>query len=321
MTTVDRIYQCLLDKVSGQNGTAEKIIIGLTWTLARYQGETGLAMSPGYLTRTLPWSGELCKKPLVEVSQWIRSWNGFESSVAMSCINAALNAESEILRNATSLEGEGPGNLRVFEHFLPLIENSNVVVIGRYPGLNLIENHCKLIVLERQPGESDLPDPACEFIIPEADWVFLSATSIMNKTFPRLADLAKNANLVLMGPSLPWIEELSDFGVDYIAGIRTLDELQLESIVMEGGGTRIFDHAVEYCIYDFTDKHMEQTKKQIASTVKKRNQLKSHMNEWYLTPGRGRFPDKDQLTNLDQHLSNLDTRYKRLWDTKDQKLK
>jgi hypothetical protein len=197
---------------------------------------------------------------------------------------------------------------------LPLIKGKKVVVIGRYPGLEKIEQNAELVVLERQPGETDLPDPACEFVIPNADWVFMSATTIVNKTFPRLAELATNANLVLMGPTLPWIEELSEFGVDYLAGVRVRDQAKLETIVAEGGGTRIFDQAVEYCVHDFSKKHMEQAKKNIASVVEKRESLKEKMNAWYQTPKRGAFPQKEQLLTLDQQLSNLDLRYKRLWD-------
>jgi uncharacterized protein (DUF4213/DUF364 family) len=314
MINADKIYQCLLDKVTNRGDTLEQVIIGVTWTLTRYQGNVGLAMSPGYVTRTLPWAGDVCKKPVSEIVQWIRSWNGFEASIAMSCINAIVNQDSAILGNAQVLAGDGATNLRVFEHFLPRIRNSKVVVVGRYPGLASIAKDIDMTVLERNPSELDLPDPACEYVIPEADWVFLSATSIINKTFPRLAELARNSNLVLMGPSVPWLEELADFGVDYLAGIRINDKNDLCTTVMEGGGTRIFDNAVEYCVYDFSEKHLNKAKQQIAHVVTERNQLKQKMDEWYQVNRKGRFPESDRIMMLDEKLSGLDSRFKRLWD-------
>ena len=312
--SANKIYRCLLEKLSDIDKPAEKIIIGLTWTLAKFGNSYGLAMSPGYKSRTLPWSGDLCKRPIGEIAHWVKSWNGFESSVGMACINAAINAESEILQLAESVVATDSGNLSVFEHFLPKMKGKKVVVVGRYPGLEKIEKQLDLIVLERNPGENDLPDPACEYVIPDADWVFLSATSIINKTFPRLAELSLNANLVLMGPSLPWIEQLSEFGVDYLAGVRVVDDISLLSTVMEGGGVRLFDRAVEYCVYDFSQRHMSATREKIADVVSYRNRLKARMDAWYQTPGKGRFPESEQLSSLDEKLSGLDSRYKRLWD-------
>jgi len=87
-----------------------------------------------------------------------------------------------------------------FEHFLPQLKDKKVVVIGRYPGIERYAEAFNLSILERQPVHNDFPDPACEFLLPDADWVFLTASSITNKTFPRLAELAQNATTVLMGP-------------------------------------------------------------------------------------------------------------------------
>lgn len=86
---------------------------------------------------------------------------------------------------------------------------------------------------------------ACEYLSPAADWVFLTATSIANKTFPRLVELAQHAELVLMGPTVPWLPELADMGIDYLAGIAVIDPTGLRQTIAEGGGTRIFDQGVQ----------------------------------------------------------------------------
>ncbi|KMW69842.1 Rossmann-like domain-containing protein [Limnoraphis robusta] len=70
----------------------------------------------------------------------------------------------------------------------------------------------------------------------------------MNKTFPRLAELSKDATLVLMGPTLPWLSELAEMGVNYLAGVRIINPQALRQTVAEGGGTRIFETGVQYCI-------------------------------------------------------------------------
>ena len=148
------------------------------------------------------------------------------------------------MANSTPLAGGG--NLAVFEHFAPQLKNRRVVVIGRYPGLEAYAGALDLTVLERQQTEGDLPDPACEYLLPQADWVFLTASSLANKTFPRLAELSRRATTVLMGPGTPWLADFADFGIDYLAGVDVTDSTQLRRTVAEGGGTRLFEGGVRY---------------------------------------------------------------------------
>jgi hypothetical protein len=229
----------------------EDILLGRVWTLCRAGEQIGMAMSPAQISRTLPWSGRLRGRPLSELATWVTSWDAHEASVGMAAVNAALQARRDgVLGAAVDLAGEGPGNLAVFEWFKPQLAGCRVVVVGRYPGLQRYVEDYGWQVLERDAGDEDWPDPACEYLLPRADWVFLTATSILNKTFPRLATLAASARLVLLGPTAPWLEELRDFGVDYIAGVKVYDPDRLWQTVQEGGGARIFDQGVRYCVAD-----------------------------------------------------------------------
>ncbi|WP_413163687.1 Rossmann-like domain-containing protein [Capilliphycus salinus ALCB114379] len=246
MTNSRQIYDLLLDK-SASNTPIQEVIIGLTWTLCIAEG-MGLCMSPGIPTRTLPWSGTLVNKPTSELTSWVRSWDSYQATVGMAVINAIINTESPLPKTAEPLSTTGPANLAVFEHFLPQIRGKRVAIIGRYPELSRYEKQMNLVVIERQPTGSDLPDPACEYILPESEWVFLTSTSIANKTFPRLVELSKNATLVLMGPTLPWLAELGEMGVNYLAGVRVTNPQALRQTVAEGGGTRIFETGVQYCV-------------------------------------------------------------------------
>jgi len=240
------IYNLLLDS-SQTTALVEEIIIGLTWTLCRAEG-IGLCMSPGQPTRTLPWSGTLVNKPIADLTPWVRSWDSYQATVGMAAINAVINSASPLIEKAEPLSANALANLAVFEHFLPLITGKRVVVIGRYPGLAQYERRTEITVIERQPSGQDLPDPACEYLLPEADWVFLTATSIANKTFPRLVELSQNAELVLMGPTVPWLPDLADMGIDYLAGVAVRQKETLRQTIAEGGGTRIFDTGVQYCV-------------------------------------------------------------------------
>lgn len=239
-----QIYELLLDYGNSQTMVKE-IIIGLTWTLCLGEG-IGLCMSPAIPTRTLFWSGTLVNKTIAELAPWLNSWEPYNATVAIAAINSVINTQSPLLEQAQPLPSKGQKNLAVFEYFLPMIQGQKVSVIGRYPGLSDYEKEFDLKVIERQPSPEDFPDTAAEFLLPESDWVFLTATSIVNKTFPRLVELSQNAKLVLMGPTTPWLSEMAEMGIDYLAGVAITNPKALRQTVAEGGGRRIFETGVEY---------------------------------------------------------------------------
>ena len=239
-----QIYELLLDYGNSQI-LIKEILIGLTWTFCKSEG-IGVCMSPTIPTRTLSWSGTLVNKKIAELTPWLNSWNPYESTIAMAAINSVINSQSPLLKQTSPLPTKGNKNLAVFDYFLPMIRGEKVSVIGRYPGLSKYEKEFDLKVIERKPTADDFPDQACEFLLPESDWVFLTATSIANKTFPRLVELSQNAKIVLMGPTTPWLKEMADFGIDYLAGVAITNPQTLRQTIAEGGGTRIFETGVEY---------------------------------------------------------------------------
>jgi uncharacterized protein len=245
MNRPQRVYELLLDHATS-NSIIESVNISLVWTLCKAQ-HCGLAMSPHTPTRTLPWSGTLVGKSLRDLCVWINEWDAYQATVGMAAINAALNAQP--LPVGINLPA---GNLAVFEHFLPQLVGKKVVVIGRYPHIERYAEQIDLKIIERQPTANDYPDSACEFLLPNADWVFLTATSLVNKTFPRLAELAQHATTVLMGPTTPWLPQLADFGINYLAGVKVINAEKLQQTVAEGGGVRIFETGVRYRVVNLT---------------------------------------------------------------------
>ncbi|MGD8568734.1 MAG: DUF364 domain-containing protein [Gammaproteobacteria bacterium] len=316
------IYDLLISRARSQalDTVIKQATIGLTWTLCQSHSPqgifTGLSMSPGQYTRTLPWSGTLTQSPIKDIVPWIKSWNPFEAAIGMAATNALINQHSSLCGTAVPTASSTAPNLAVFDYFLPRLKNKKVVVVGRYPGLEQLQAMADLTVLERAPVAGDYPDPACEYLLPEADWVFLTGNSIANKTFPRLAELSRDAVTVLMGPSVPWLKEWQEYGIDFLAGIRVVDSNLLQATVSEGGGVRIFDRAVQYCVLDLSCDDIQNLKTNIADLVAQREHLKTEMDAWYAqTTGnkRSRFPKWALLEQTDRQLSLLDLRFKRQW--------
>ncbi|AAU91016.1 conserved hypothetical protein [Methylococcus capsulatus str. Bath] len=316
MTNPCEIYDLLQD-YAGAPVPVGTVVIGLVWTLCEADA-VGLSMSPGVQTRTLPWAGTLRGKTLSELVAWVREFDPYRATVGMAAVNAGINRLGRLPDGVTLAPKDGAeNNLAVFEHFLGEMRGKRVVVIGRYPGLDRFAHaHAlNLTVLERQPGPDDLPDSACEYLVPEADWVFLTATSIPNKTFPRLAALARDATTVLMGPTVPWLPELRHFGIDYLAGVEIVDTEVLRDTVCEGGGVRIFDAGVRYRIAPIGPESTKAwARHMIAQATAERERLKKDMEAWYGRGNAARFPQYAQLEAVDRRLSRLDTCFKRLWD-------
>ncbi len=317
MDDPNRLYQCLLDYCSSTQ-TIEQIMVGQVWTVCQQRRSQkincGLSMTPAAITRTLKWSGTLAGRGLKDVAQWITEWNPYQAAVGMAALNCSINAlvkpETQVLNF-----NQGPANLSVFEHFLPLTEGQKVVVIGHYPGIEQYQEIYGWQVLERVVQPGDYPDPASEFLLPDADWVFLSASTIPNKTFPRLAELAAAAKTVLMGPTVPWLPELYEFGIDYLAGVDVVDANALYQTAAEGGGVRIFENGVRYALLALTEENsLLWLKKKIADSFAKKQNLTQSMSQWYTKGKSHRFPQYDELNDITRQLSLMDSNYKKLWD-------
>lgn len=229
----------------------QRVCLGLNWTLAEVADQQGFAFSPRQVPRTLSWAGTLRGQPSDQLRRWLLSWNDAEAAVGLAVLNACINTVGGCAGWATPLYSDTvPGHLRVFSHFGPRLKGQRVAVIGHYPGLEQLWHGVEYDCLERQVQEGDLPDSAAEYLLPQADWVFVSASSIANKTLPRLLELSRDAQVVLMGPSLPWLRDWSRFGVNYLAGVRVLDGMAAQQVVTEGGGTRLFAGPVEYALLE-----------------------------------------------------------------------
>lgn len=311
MSRAQRFYRMLLDNID-HDQVLDEVVIGQTWTYSRCDDAIGLAMTPAERSRTLPWSGSLRGRSVRELAQWIHSWCPFQSSVAMSAINSAVNERSDVLAGARLLHGQWPGNLAVFEYFYPVLRNKRVVVIGRYPQMDNYLSDLDLTVLEMNPGPGDLPPQAAEYLLPEADWVFLSATTIANKTFPRLSELAANANVVLMGPSAPWLEDLADYGVDYIAGIVPTDAALLRQTVSEGGGTRLLEAGACYAVADLANAELGWLDIAIDDLVSRRGQMIRQMAASPLSRAEHELFLR-LLAQIDEDILQLEKRHRQLW--------
>jgi uncharacterized protein (DUF4213/DUF364 family) len=179
-----------------------------------------------------------------KLAEYVKSWDSYESTLGLAAINSALNTPEQL----ESLGGKPVSEQKpvsAFEYYADRVYGKRVAVIGRFPDLEQLERICHMSVLERNPGPGDLPDSACEYVLPSQDFVFITATTLLNKTLPRLLELSRNAVVFLVGPSAPFSATLFDHGIDTIAGTIVLDPKPVRESALEGAARGIFKQGAQ----------------------------------------------------------------------------
>jgi uncharacterized protein len=114
---------------------------------------------------------------------------------------------------------------------------------------------------------------------------------------------------------VPWLPQLHEFGIDYLAGVEITDPHALYHTAAQGGGVKVFSQGLRYRIAELTPRtSMAWLQQQIADCASERTQLKQQMESWYAAGNSKRFAKTGLLEHVDTRLSRLDSSYKQLWD-------
>lgn len=208
---------------AGIAGATERVLVGLNWTLVVGPSGAGCAHTPARGTagcRSLPEPGTYAGRPLAELATLVASDNVFEQTIGFAAINAH--------HNRYDLEGAPENGLDLVEP-----RGERTVVIGRFPGLD--ERLPGAAVIEREPGPGDYPEEAADELLPKAEQLVITASTLTNLTLPQLLSLAPKAFTVVLGPSTPLCRGLFRFGIDALSGLVITDLAGAASVVTEGG--------------------------------------------------------------------------------------
>lgn len=221
------LYDRLIEAVP-ENLTADRIRVGRRWAAVSAGGLCGTAMAireqedpPAPL---LPEDGT----PLREVARLAKSWNFLEAAVGTAAINAYHNRPEAVERLEEKPEPAGPGNgtlpQNAFAFHSETVRGKKTAVIGHFPQIEeFLGAAAVLSILERRPRPGDYPDSACEYLLPEQDFVFITGSTVVNKTLPRLLTLSGGAYTAVVGPSTPLSPLLFSRGADELSGFLITD--------------------------------------------------------------------------------------------------
>jgi len=139
--------------------------------------------------------------------------NTDKASLAMAAVNSLLPPPET--------KADIPGQ----DLILTQGQGKKVAVIGHFPFVDNLRNACDTVwVLEKCPKAGDIDASHAGEILPQADVVALTGTTLLNGTLAGLLnDCRENAFVIMMGPTTPFAASLFDCGIDILAGCAVPD--------------------------------------------------------------------------------------------------
>jgi len=222
--------------------------VGSFWVVVRTSLGAGIASvlrSEDHLHGSQPVSaaGELHRWEPLELANLLRSDSSSEAAIGLAAVNALLGPSAEGLREEKAvaiLRERGRGQ--------------KVAMIGRFPFADTLREDCdQLWVFERglNRHQEDFGEEAMEQLLPRADVVAVTATTLLNQTLPTvLAGVRPDAFVMLLGPSTPLTPALFRFGFDVLCGTVVHDPDAVLRAVEQGAVTSQITGVRRVCLWN-----------------------------------------------------------------------
>ncbi|MEJ5314528.1 MULTISPECIES: DUF364 domain-containing protein [Anaerolinea] len=230
------IFDRLIETVS--DARVIGVEVGLFWTMVMIEQE-GKVKSGLAATLTNPeWeharypaveeAGRLENRSALELAHLVYSQSYTETGIGLATINALLPPVHHFV------------DLPAEEYIIRHGKDKKVALIGHFPFVSQLKNQVKeLWVLELHPQGEDLPASMAPEIIPQADILAITATTLINHTFESVFNLRKQgAKVLLLGPSTPLSPLLFDFGIDVLSGSLVENSERILPLIRQGATFR-----------------------------------------------------------------------------------
>lgn len=173
--------------------------------------------------------GRLRERSGRELAELLRSPQILEASIGMAALNALLDVDES---SCVDLNAE--------ELIVERGTGKRVAIVGHFPFVDRVRQVARESwVLELRPRPGDLAAGQAVDVLPQADVVALTGTSLLNHTFDDLVALCRpEAFVVLLGASAPLSPVLLERGVDAVSGTKVVDVAAAVRAVSEGATFR-----------------------------------------------------------------------------------
>lgn len=213
-----------------------QVLVGAFWTAVVLDGDPprcGLASTLRPATHSggspVPSAGRLLGYSGRELAELLHSASSLEASIGVAAFNALLEVD----------EGQCV-ELNARELILERGTGRRVAIVGHFPFVEQARQAAaECWVLELHPRPGDLPADRAVDVLPQADVIALTGTSLINHTFDDLIGPCRpDAYVVLLGASAPLAPVLFERGVDVLSGTRVVDIPAALQAVGEGATFR-----------------------------------------------------------------------------------
>jgi uncharacterized protein (DUF4213/DUF364 family) len=239
VSTIDTLLQSL-----SVDAPVKQVLAGAFWTAVVLEADPprcGIAstMHGGHHGHhlsgpPLPEAGDLLACGGRELAEWLRSENALKAGIGMAAFNALLALQP------VPAEGYSVSEINAEDVIIEHGHGRKVAVVGHFPFVERVRqaaDECWVLELDPRPG--DVPAERAEELLPQADVVALTGTSLINHTFDDLMALCHPEALVLLlGPSAPLTPALFDAGISGVSGTRVTDPERVLLLVGQGATFR-----------------------------------------------------------------------------------
>jgi uncharacterized protein (DUF4213/DUF364 family) len=212
--------------------------LGVNWCYVDAECGMGIAKTVQDGARRSEYRGDPRDLDLRGLAALTKSWHFSEASLGVAALNAWYSQIGRLQgfgAQVDSGESHAGKDQNPFSFLRQGYEGKKLAVVGHFPNVEAAARVAQVTVLERNCTSAlDVPDPACEFILPEQDFAFVTGTTLSNKTMPRLLQLCQHPFTVITGPSAIPSQVLIDAGANMIAGSVVVDAEQAKLAVRGG---------------------------------------------------------------------------------------
>jgi uncharacterized protein (DUF4213/DUF364 family) len=219
------------------NGEPLHVCIGLHWTavVVDVQGERrcGLASSFGgnhvHGVPDVPQAGHLETMSGLELAALAREQQPALASVGVAAVNALLPQEPDAWED-----------INAEEVIAKYGAGKSVALVGHFPFTQRLHARVgELNVLELRPQPGDLHADQALDVIPAADVVAITGTTLINQTFDDLLALCSPQTFVIvLGPSTFLSPVFFNYGVNLLCGSVVTDIEPVLKTIRQGGNFR-----------------------------------------------------------------------------------
>ncbi|MBW1799489.1 MAG: DUF364 domain-containing protein [Deltaproteobacteria bacterium] len=173
--------------------------------------------------------GALQDKSARDLARMAYSESILEAAIGIATMNSLLEVDESRC-----------DEINAAELILEKGKGKRVAIVGHFPFIPRVKKHTKeLWVIDKNPKEGDFTETAADDLIPQADVVALTGTSLTNHTMEHLLALCSpRAYVIILGDTAPLSPVFFEYGLDAVAGTKVIDTEVALKCVSEGANYR-----------------------------------------------------------------------------------